>query len=215
MSSRKLPLSKERIFDAALRLVDSGGVESLSMRRLGAELGVQAMSLYNHVTNKDAILYGLIDHVVGEIELPRLGDPWKIAMRNRANSAHAMLLRHPWAITTMMTRSNSGPAMVRYVNATLGCLRMAGFSHVVAGRAWNAMDNHIYGYTLQEARISFDAPEYAQAARSFLSRIAVEEYPYVTELATLVGEGRDSGFHDFTFGLEVILDGLDRYRSTA
>jgi len=205
-------LSKERILQTAFRVADEGGVEAISMRRLATDLGVQAMSLYNHVPNKDSILDGLVELVVREIEVPSFGDPWKEAMRRRASSAHQTLLRHPWAILTLMTRANAGPAMLRYVNATLGCLRLAGFSYKVADRAWNAMDNHVYGYTLQEVNFPFDAPEYAEAARNFLPQIATDEYPYFTELATLIAERRYSGVHDFDFGLDLILDGLERFR---
>lgn len=212
MSQAREPLTKERILTAAFRRADEGGVESLSMRRLAAELGVQAMSLYNHVNNKDEILDGLVELVVREIEVPRLDDPWKQAMRSRANSAHKTLLRHPWAILTLMTRTNAGPAMLRYVNATLGCLRKAGFSYAIADRAWNVMDNHIYGYTLQEVHFPFETPQYAEAARDFLPRIQTKDYPYFTELATLIAERRYSGVHDFDFGLSLILDGLETYR---
>lgn len=211
MDIQKPRLTKKRILRQALRLADAGGVEQLSMRRLAKELGVQAMSLYNHIANKDEILDGLIELVVAEIAVPNLDDPWKVAMRSRASSAHETLLRHPWAILTLMTRANAGPSMLRYVNATLGCLRRAGFSSVVADRAWNAMDNHIYGYTLQEVNFPFEAPEYAEAARAFLERIPAEQYPYFTELATLIRDGRYTGVHDFAFGLDMILDGIDRY----
>jgi AcrR family transcriptional regulator len=182
------------------------------MRKLGEALGVKAMSLYNHVANKDDILDGIVDMVVGEIEVPNLRDDWKVAMRRRANSAHQVLLRHPWATLALVSRANAGPAMLRYVNATLGCLREAGFSFENADRAWNAMDNHIYGYTLQELHFPFEAPEYAEVATSFLSRIPVHEYPHFNQLAQLVIEGRYTGVHDFDFGLELILDGLERYR---
>lgn len=212
MSIRKPALTKELILTAALRLADAGGVERLSMRHLAAELGVQAMSLYNHFKNKRQILDGLVELVVAEIELPSRDDPWKTAMKERARSAHAMLLRHPWAVLTMMTRATAGPAMLRYVDATLGCLRNAGFSSVVADRAWNVIDNHIYGYTLREVSFPFDAHGYAETARSFLKGIPTEDYPHFSELATLVKEGRYSGLHDFDFGLDLILEGLDRYR---
>jgi hypothetical protein len=102
--------------------------------------------------------------------------------------------------------------MLRYVNATLGCLREAGFSYEIAARAWNAVDNHIYGYTLQELNFPFAEPEYADAAREFISRISIDEYPYFRQLTELIIDRRYDGVHDFNFGLELILDGLERYR---
>ena len=130
-----LPLSRTRILAAALRLTDGGGVESLSMRKLAGELGVKAMSLYNHVANKDDIIDSIVDMVVGEIRIPGLHDDWKTAMRRRATSAHEVLLRHRWATIPLVSRVNAGPAMFRYVDATIGCLRGAGFSFQVADGA--------------------------------------------------------------------------------
>jgi AcrR family transcriptional regulator len=207
-----VPLSRTRILGAALRLADKGGVGSLSMRKLAEELGVQAMSLYNHVANKDEILDGIVDLVVSEIELPGIQDDWKAAMRRRARSAHEVLLRHRWSTLALVSRVNAGPAMLRYVDATLGCFREAGFSFEIADRAWNAMDSHIYGYTLQELHFPFEPPQYPEAARDFLATIPGHKYPYFNELAQLVIKGRHSGVHEFDFGLELILNGLEKYR---
>lgn len=206
------PLSRTRILEAALRLADRSGVESLSMRKLAGELGVKAMSLYNHVANKNDIIDSIVDMVIGEIQIPSLHDDWKTAMRRRADSAHQVLLRHPWATLALVSRATAGPAMLRYVDATIGCLREAGFSFETADRAWNAMDNHIYGFTLQELNFPFEVPEYSETARTFLSQIPIQDYPYFSRLAQLVADGGYSGVHDFDFGLELILDGLDGYR---
>jgi AcrR family transcriptional regulator len=181
------------------------------MRKIANELGVQAMSLYNHVANKDEIVDGLVELIVGEIALPSLDDSWKAAMMHRGNSAHTVLLRHPWAIMALITRSTAGHRTLAYVNATIGCLKEAGFSYELANQAWNAMDNHIYGFTLQESNFPFEPPDYAGTAREFLPSIAAEQYPYFTALATMIMEGRYSGLHDFEFGLKLILDGLERH----
>ena len=181
------------------------------MRKLAESLGVGAMSLYNHVANKDEILDGIVDLVVGEIELPDTHAHWKEAMRRRAASAHEVLLRHRWATMALVSRVNAGPAMLRYVDATLGCLRKAGFSYETADHAWNAMDSHIYGYTLQELHFPFRPPQYSGAARDFLGLIPVQDYPYFSELARLVIEKRHSGVHELAFGLELILDGLEKH----
>jgi AcrR family transcriptional regulator len=208
----RAPLSKDRVLTAALHLADRSGIHSLSMRKIAAELDVQAMSLYNHVANKEEILDGLVEMVVAEIEIPRLDDDWKVAMRRRGRSAHDVLFRHPWAISILITRTSAGPKILRYIDATIGCLRKAGFSYEIADHAWNAMDNHIYGFTLQEVNFPFEEAEYPDTAREFLPRINSEDYPYFTELATLVMERRYSGVHDFEFGLKLILDGLEAYR---
>lgn len=208
-------LSRERVLRAAVRLADEGGIESLSMRNLAQDLGVKAMSLYNHVANKDDLLDGIVDIVVSEIEVPNLGVDWKTAMRGRAMSAHEVLLRHPWSTMPLVSRVNVGPAMLRYVDATLGCLREAGFSLEMADRAWNAIDSHIYGFTLQELNFPFETEEYSEAAKNGLSLIPADKYPYLNRLTHDVIEGRYDGIHDFEFGLELILNGLDRFRHNA
>lgn len=207
---RRAPLTRERVLRAALHLADEEGLEALSMRRLAQELGVEAMSLYNHVAGKDDLLDGIADMVVGEIEVPAIGADWKAAMRRRATSAHEVFLRHPWAPLLIGSRVNVGPAMLRYVNATLGCLREAGFSYELADRAWNAIDSHVYGFTIQELNFPLEPSEYASAAKMFLPRLPADEYPYMRALTELVIEGAHRGVHDFQFGLELILDGLER-----
>lgn len=204
------PLSRERILHAALRLVDEGGIESLSMRKVAQALGVKAMSLYNHVTNKDDILDGMVDMVISEIEVPDLKLDWKTAMRRRAIAAHDVLLRHPWATIAIVSRINVGPAMLRYVNATLGCLCEAGFSLKMADYAWNAIDSHIYGFTLQEINCPVDTSEYAEAVESFLPQFPADQYPYSNRLMRHVIESDYDGIYDFEFGLDLILDGLER-----
>jgi AcrR family transcriptional regulator len=210
-----IPLSRERILHTAIRLADEGGIESLSMRKLAEELGFKAMSLYNHVANKDDMLDGIVDIVVSEIEVPDFGIDWKIAMRRRATSAHEVLLRHPWAAMALMSRLNVGSAMLRYVDATLGCLYEAGFSLKMADQAWNAIDSHIYGFTLQELNFPIDATDYSAAAEQGLALIPADQYPYFNRLTHYVMESRYDGIHDFEFGLELILSGLDRLRHNA
>jgi hypothetical protein len=150
--------------------------------------------------------------VVSEIELPNMDADWKIAMRRRACSAHEVLLSHPWATLALISGKNTGPAMLRYIDATLGCLVNAGFSYVVADHAWNAMDNHIYGFSLQELNFPFKPSEYSEVARNFLSSLSAEEYPYFYNLTKEVAERRHSGVNDFAFGLDLLLDSLARYR---
>ncbi len=205
-------LSRERVLLAAIQLADEGDIDSLSMRKLAQALGVQAMSLYNHVANKDDILDGIVDMVIGEIQVPDLSMDWKIAMRQRANSAHQVLLRHPWAAIMIMSRVNVGAANFRYVDATIGCLHKAGFSLEMADHAWNAIDSHIYGFTLQELRFPFAPEDYSEAAQWGLPMIPEEKYPYMNALTHRVIAKDYDGIHDFEFGLELILNGLDALR---
>jgi AcrR family transcriptional regulator len=209
----QLPLSRERILQVALQKADTEGIAALSMRKLAQEFGVKAMSLYNHVANKDDMVDGMVDLVVGEIELPRLDVDWKTAMRQRAISAHTVLLRHPWATLALMSRVNVGPAMLRYVDATLACLVEAGFSYPMADYAWNALDSHIYGFTLQALNFPFQADEYAAAAKDYVAMIPPETYPYLNQLTHHVMDGRHDGLHDFEFGLNLLLDGLETLMS--
>ncbi|MEB3229968.1 MAG: TetR/AcrR family transcriptional regulator C-terminal domain-containing protein, partial [Leptolyngbyaceae bacterium] len=137
---------------------------------------------------------------------------WKTAMRQRAFSAHEVLLKHPWAAMAIMSRINVGPAMLRYVDRTIGCLREAGFSWEMADHAWNAMDSHIYGFTLQELNFPVEATEYAETAESFISYIPPDQYPYMHQLSLYVIDGSYDGLHDFELGLDFILEGLDRLR---
>ena len=207
-AERRAPLSRERVLRAAVALADQSGIEPLTMRRLGQELGVEAMSLYNHVANKDDILDGIADLVVSEIDVPGRGADWKIAMRKRAISAHEVLLRHPWAAMLIMSRFNIGPGMTRYLNATLGRLREGGFSTEGALDAWNTLDSHIYGFTLQELNLPFDVEETKQVSADVLTQLPADEYPHLVEVITeIMRSGRDENFE---FGLDLILDGLER-----
>ncbi len=207
-------LTTERVLDAALAMVDRDGLDALSMRTLARKLKVEAMSLYNHVPSKERILDGLVERVVGEIELPTAteGD-WRAAMRRRAHSAHAVLLAHPWATMLFVSRINVGPNMLRYVDATIGCLRAAGFSYPLADHAWNALDAYTYGFTLQRQNFPLDPSEYASAAAQFLPMLPVETYPHLRGMGEEVISGRHDGVQALELGLEILLDGLERLRA--
>lgn len=204
---QRAPLSRERVLRASIALADQSGIESLTMRRLGQELGVEAMSLYNHVTNKDDILDGIVDLVLGDIDVPASGTDWKSAMRQRAMSAHAVLLAHPWAAMLMMSRYNIGPGMTRHLDATLGRLREGGFSVGGALDAWNTLDSHLYGFTLQELNLPFEVKQVQQVSADVLAQLPADQYPHVAEVITeIMQTGREE---DFEFGLDLILDGLE------
>ena len=138
MSTRRSLLSTEGVLRAAIEIADEGGIESLSMRKLGQALGVEAMSLYNHVANKDEILNRIGDLVVSEIEIPAEDLDWKTAMRRRANSAHEVFLRHPWVTTLIESQISMSPERLRYFDGTIGSLRRGGFSVELAYNAFLA-----------------------------------------------------------------------------
>lgn len=207
-AERRAPLSRERVLRAAVALADESGIESLTMRRLGQELGVEAMSLYKHVANKDDILDGIVDLVLGDIDVPPTGTQWKTAMRARAISAHQVLLSHPWAAMLVMSRFNIGPGMTRYLDATLGRLREGGFSIEGALDAWHTLDSHIYGFTLQELNLPFEVEETRNVSAAVLGQLSADAYPHVVEVITRIMQtGREENFE---FGLDLILDGLER-----
>jgi AcrR family transcriptional regulator len=215
-TKRRAPLTRERVLRAALALADQGGFESLTMRNLAKELGVEAMSLYNHVANKDDLLDGMIDLVFGEIELPPTDVDWKAAMRQRAVSTREALNRHRWAIGLMEGRSSHGPANLSLHNAVLGCLRAAGFSLEMTVHAYSVQDSYIYGFALQERDMSSESADdfAAEAQRQMHAYQAVlADYPHLVEVVG--GYVAKAGYDyatEFLFGLDLILDGLDRLR---
>jgi len=185
------------------------------MRKLGEVVGVEAMSLYNHVANKDDLLDGMVDAVFSEIDLPSGAADWKTAMRERAVSARTALSRHPWAIGLMESRTSPGPATLRHHDAVVGSLRGGGFSIEMAAHAYSALDSYIYGFALQEASLPFDtAEETADVIQTILAQSPADEYPHLTELAIehVLQPGYDYG-NEFEFGLDLILDGLERARA--
>jgi AcrR family transcriptional regulator len=209
--SARIPLTRERVLRAAVALADESGSESLSMRKLGEAVGVEAMSLYNHVANKEDLLDGMIDVVFGEIDLPSGGEQWKAAMRQRAISARRVLSRHGWAIGFMESRSSPGPATLRHHDAVIGCLRDAGFSIELAAHAFSVLDSYIYGFALQERSLPFHTPEEtAELAQDIFSAIPADEYPHLAELTArhVLQPGYDYG-DEFEYGLDLILDGLE------
>lgn len=211
-SGDRTPLSRDQVLRAAVAIADAQGIDALSMRALGEAVGVQAMSLYNHVSNKDDILDGIVDLVVQEIEVPPAAGGWRAAMVGRAGSAHRTLLRHPWACGLMMSRVNIGPGMLRYIDATIGCLLDAGFSLELADHARNAIDSHIYGFTLQALHFPLERSRYAEMAAQFLPMLPAERYPSMRALTISVAAGRYDGLHDLGFGLGLLLDGLEALR---
>ena len=213
-SARRAGLSRDQVLQAAVALADEGGIGALSMRRLGQILGVEAMSLYNHVAGKGDLLDGMIDIVFSEIGLPPADGGWKPAMRQRAIAVRAVLGRHRWAIGLMESRRSPGPATLRHHDAVLGCLRGAGFSVELTGHAYSLLDSYIYGFALQEASLPFGATEEEETARvteEIAGRMSAGEYPHLAEFAAVhvLQPGYQYG-SEFEIGLDLILDALER-----
>jgi AcrR family transcriptional regulator len=211
-ASRRAPLSRDQVLRAAVALADEGGIETLSMRKLGQVLGVEAMSLYNHVASKSDLLDGMIDLVFSEIGLPPGDAGWKPAMRQRAMAVREVLGRHRWAIGLMESRRSPGPATLRHHDAVLGCLRGAGFSVELTAHAYALLDSYIYGFALQEASLPFGtAEETAQVTQEIAGQFPADQYPHLTELAIahVLKPGYRYG-HEFEIGLDLILDALER-----
>lgn len=213
---RRAPLSRERVLRAALMLADKGGIEALTMRKLGRKLHVEAMSLYNHVAGKEDILDGIADLVFSEIALP-LGDrDWKTAMRLRAISARDALLRHPWAPSLMLSRSTPGPATLRHHDAVLGSLRTEGFTLRMAAHAISLIDGYVYGFALQQVNLLLHTPaQIAEVGEDMLRQLA-GQYPYLAEMITdhAMQPGYDYA-EEFEFGLDLILNSLANLRGAA
>ncbi|GAA1897339.1 TetR/AcrR family transcriptional regulator [Streptantibioticus ferralitis] len=208
----RIPLSRQKVLHAAVALADENGLEALTMRKLGEAVGVEAMSLYTHVANKEDLLDGMVDLIFGEIDLPSPQDDWKTAMRQRAVEVRRILSRHRWAIGLMESRSSPGPATLRHHDAVLGCLRKAGFSVALAAHAYSVLDSYIYGFALQERSLPFDTPGSAtELAQAILAQAPADQYPHMAELVTeqVLHPGYDYG-DEFAFGLDLILDGLER-----
>jgi AcrR family transcriptional regulator len=211
-ASHRAPLTRERVLRAAVDLADRGSVAALSMRKLAQALGVEAMSLYNHVANKDDLLDGMVDIVFGEIGLPPSGADWKTAMRQRAIAARDALTRHPWAVGLVESRTKPGPATLRHHDAVIGAFRAAGFSIGMAAHAYSVLDSYIYGFALQQRSLPFEtSEEVAAVAGDLLRQFAAGAYPHLTEMITehTLRPGYDYA-DEFAFGLDLILDGLER-----
>jgi AcrR family transcriptional regulator len=212
----RLPLSRERILQAALELVDKGGIESLTMRKLGQVLGFEAMSLYNHVANKDDVLDGILDLVLGESEPPSPTGYWDGAIRTSAISVHEALRRHPWSCTLLMSPGRVRPARLRYMDLLLGRLREAGFSAEMTYSAYHVLDGHIFGFSLWETSHTYTAEDVANFEAKFAQTITADAFPYLHEHAQQhFSEGPHREVSAFEFGLDLIVDGLKKIHDAA
>lgn len=207
----RAPVTRERVMDTALALADEGGLDALSMRRIGKKLGVEGMALYNHVANKDEILDGIVELVLGKIPYPSPDGDWRDEMRRRAVAARKVFLLHPWAMGLLEARhAGSSPTRLGYFDAVLGCLRAAGFDPLSAMRAFSIMDSFVYGFILQELSLPFDDDASLREVGDDLLRQMADAYPHLTEATiTALREGWDYD-EQFVIGLDIVLDGLGR-----
>src|SRR6266480_738666 len=213
-TTSRAPLSRERILRAALELVDEGGIDSLSMRKLGQKLGFEAMSLYNHMANKDDVIDGILDLVLAEGELPAEDGEWDAAVRESAISVHAALQRHPWASTLVMAPGHIRPARTEYMDTLLGRLRGAGFSADETYHAYHALDGHIFGFSLYETSHSYSDEHAARFAGSLDEFLPVDKHPYLNEHGRQhLTDGPHREVSAFEFGLDLILDGIRKIRA--
>ena len=198
----------------AIALADERGVGELTMRKLAKELGVEAMSLYHHVANKDDLLDGMIDIVFSEIDPPAPDGDWKAELRKRATSTRAALRRHRWAVGEMEGRTSHGPSNLRIHDAVLGCLLGAGFSEEMTVHAYSVQDAYIYGFAVQQTDMTPETTEdFAKVARQQMVDYAdaLADYPHLVEVVG--GHVAEAGYdydREFLFGFDVILDGLER-----
>jgi AcrR family transcriptional regulator len=216
LTATKRPrLSKERVLKAAMTIADEGGLAGLTIRSLANELDAKPMSVYYYVASKDELLDALVDIVFEEIDLPDPDGEWREEMRRRARSARTQLRQHRWAIGLLESRTSPGPATLRHHDRVLACLRQAGFSAELTAHAYALIDSYIYGFALQEASLPFEGPEsVGEVAEPIMALMATGDYPAMVEMATTYYLQPGYDFADeFEFGLDLILDGLERRRA--
>lgn len=209
-------LTRALVLHTALELADRDGIAVLTMRRLAQELAVEAMSLYHHVANKVDLLDGLVDLVFAEIALPSVEAGWKAALRARSISAYSTLLRHPWAVGLMESRTAPGPASLRHHDAVLGCLRRGGFSLAATAHAYSVLDSYIYGFALQQINLPFNTAAEAAPVADRMPAVLGGGYPHLAEMAA--GHVLQPGYayaDEYEVGLDLILDGIERLRDEA
>ncbi len=212
--ARRVPLSRDRVLRAAVALADAAGIESLNMRKLAQELGVVPMALYKHVANKDQLLDGMVDVIVGEIETPVSGSDWKSDVRRRILSARRALLRHPWASRVIESRATPTPVVLAYLDSLIGMFRTGGFSVDLTHHVMHALGSRMWGFTQELFK---NPPSVDPEIQEVMLREMAARYPYATELdfavahddKSVVGSGCDDQF-EFEFALDLLLDGFER-----
>ncbi|MCR1785242.1 TetR/AcrR family transcriptional regulator [Nocardioides carbamazepini] len=212
MAGARIPLTPERIVGAAVAVADRSGIGAVSMRNVGKELGVEAMSLYHHIANKEALLDALVDWVFDGIDLPETDEAWRPALRRRSLSARTRLAAHPWGVGLIESRRTPGAALLRHLDTVLGALRRGGFSVADAAHAFSVVDAYVYGFVITEVNLPFETPgEVEDVASGIAEAMPDGAYPHLAELITEHALRPDYDYRaEFTFGLDLILDGLAR-----
>lgn len=206
--SRKL--SRESILEAAFTYVDEFGLEKLSMRNLATVLNVKAMSLYNHIKNKDELIDELVEMLVAKIDIPSLEDTWQNAMRKRSWSIHNVLMNHPWGTKPLVSRPNVGVHVLTLFDRSLGVLKQAGFTNEECDRIITAFNSFIYGFTLIVQNFPLEESEYTDAARENQFLFPKDIYPSLHSLSNDIKDEVYSGIADFNFGLEQLISGIEQ-----
>lgn len=209
-AASKAPVSRQRALQVALAVADADGIESVTMRRLGRELGVEAASLYHHVPGKDQILDGLVELVAAEVQLPEPSTDWREAISHRAQHTRAVLLRHPWAVSLMASRTTPGPATLGLLEAGIRCFREGGFSVASAAHAISTVDSYVHGFVLQEVNLPFRGEsELAAMTSAIMESFPAAAFPYLFELTVehVLQPGYDYG-KEFESGLALVLNGV-------
>jgi AcrR family transcriptional regulator len=214
---RRAPLTRERVLQAAVDLADREGIDALSMRRLGAELGVEAMSLYNHVRNKEDVLDGMVDLIVGEIDPAGDDADWKQAIRNRILSARRTMLRHAWASAVITSRTQASPVMMKYMDSVGGMMLEGGFTVDLMHHAFHALGSRVLGFS--QELFDDSSPDVPPDQMAIMAQQMASEFPNIVAVmeqvqhdeASVVGSGCDDQF-EFEFALDLVLDGLERAR---
>ena len=213
----RAPLTRERVLQAAVDLADESGIDAISMRKVGHELGVEAMSLYNHVANKEDLLDGMVDIVVGEIALPPESDDWKTTMRDQALRAREVLMRHQWAPRVIETRVNFTPTMMTYMDAMIGIFLRGGFSVDLAHHALHALGSRVLGFVQEPFREADAGGDHDPEMTAAMFQQMAAAYPNIGALMAeishneddILGDGCDDQF-EFEFALDIMLEGLER-----
>lgn len=209
---RRSTLSRERVLGAAIGLADEVGIEALTIRKLANRLGVGAMTIYHYVPSKEEIVDGMVEMVFAEIEKPPADVDWKTAIRRRCISARQVLNRHPWAAPLMESRTSPGPANLSHHDAVIGCLRNGGLSIEMTAHAYAVLDSFVYGFAFEEATLPASGGEaFKEVAEQIAAHFPTDQYPSLAELTFehVLKPGYDFG-DSFEFGLDLIIEGLDR-----
>ena len=210
VSAERQKLSRDVVIQAAIKLTDEIGIEALSMRKLADELKVEAMSLYNHVKNKDDLLSAMVDEVVAQMYLPDCDKPWRQEIEQATISAHTVLMKHHWSSMLLVSRPAVGSAKLAHFNAIQGCFVNAGFSPQMADQVRHVIEGHLYGFTLQKLLYPTPEGDYAKAASQFLPVLPRDLFPHSYALVETVATSNYDGKHYFEFGLNLLLDGIQK-----